>query len=440
MPTYKYIADRVTFLKRPVPGQEGVKEYLFYIRAGDLPGNVPHGCNPRDQDINARTYRKVGESLCDRDDMTFHLKNKGITVLAESVRESHEGDRVVLTVEIPNHLGNVDGQHTHEIVTKYKEKNPDQLVPVRILEKLPSHLISSVAAGLNTSVQVTSATMADHYGLFESVQDVLRKYEYADWIGYRQNAHDTSASSKDLVSLMWVCNPTIFEENIAWHPSWVFSRGASVYDKFYTEKEKEFRAKLLQMVHVLPDIISLYRHLNENVSDYFRSRRRKRTPEADINDNKEYEISVEDLCVSAVGLPFRDPSDRSKHKQLKDCYRLILVSGLRSLLTMDRELGCVVWKVDYPLVREILDRSLKKIYSQLVRQLRQNKRDHNVTSRQPALWDLPAQTIGMTHLEEYANRTKTMCTPPPHSVPEPRHIPDKHGQQQFDLSILDTLN
>lgn len=416
MPTFKYVTDKDSYLTRYVPRQGGnVREHLFYSMAEDLPVAVPHGCNPRNQNINAKIYQKVAESFKDVDDMTFHLKNKGITVLSTGVNREEKKGKVYLTVQVPDELGNVDGQHTHEIVTTYAKDNPQQLVHIRILENLPEVMISPVAAGLNTSVQVTNATMADHYGLFSDVRKVLVDYEYAEWIGYRQNDKNISAQSKDLVTLMWICNPTLFSDNSSWHPSWIYSRSGSVYDKFFNEKEEDFRRKLLSMAHVLPDIIEMYRHVNETVTSWLTKRRTKRTPTADVYGRKEKEISIDDLCESKIGFPFRDPSDMVKHQQLRECYRLIIVSGLRSLMELDPKTGFVEWSIDYDLVPELLDKALKPIYKQLVLQLRHDKRNHGLTQRQPSVWTIPYTEMRNIYANDYKSLPRRDKSPAPHA-------------------------
>src|SRR4051812_25661286 len=108
MAIFKYKTDIETLQKRKVPKQPGVTEFSFYIMGKDMPAGVPSGANPREQNIDKPTYKKVTESFNDNDDQTFHLKNKGITTLAVSatVEEFPDGT-AILTVEIPDELGNV---------------------------------------------------------------------------------------------------------------------------------------------------------------------------------------------------------------------------------------------------------------------------------------------------------------------------------------------
>lgn len=423
MPKFTYIADRKYYVRRPVPNVPGsqAQEYLFYSRGADLPESVPHeGCNPRHQNIDARIYRQVGDSYRDKNSMIFHLKNKGITVLVSSVEEVMVGGKVHLIAEIPAELGNVDGEHTNQLIQKYKNDNPDQLVHVTLKEGYPASIISPVAAGLNTGMQVTSATMADHYGLFAEIREVLHGEPYAKWIGYRQNETNISATSKDLVSLMWCCNPLFFDEaDSQKHPGWVYNQSPRVYDRFYNttefspEKDKEFRATMLRMVKVLPQVIDIYCYINETVERYLKGTRKSRARHADGHGEKSNEINVGDLCITAAGLPFRDPQDKMKHRQLRDSYRLIIASGIRGLLEPGPD-GMLTWKK--PLkpahVRELLDKALPSIYKEFVLQLRQNKRDHNLTSRQPAIWDVSHSKISLVYYREYAGRT-TIPLPAP---------------------------
>jgi hypothetical protein len=408
MPKFTYIADRAYYVKRPVPNVPGSHEYLFYSRGVDLPENVPSGCNPRHQNPDQRIYRQVAESYRNKGDLTFHTKNKGITTLVESVEENMVGGKVHLVAEIPAELGNVDGEHTNQIIQRHKRDNPDQLVHVTLKEGYPTWIISPVAAGLNTGMQVTSATMADHYGLFAEVQEVLHDKPYAKWIGYRQNETNISATSKDLVSLMWCCNPCFFQADSQKHPGWVYNQSPRVYDRFYNttdlspDKDKEFRAMMLQMVKILPDIIELYCYINETVTKYLKKVHKSRVRHPDGHGEKTNEINVGDLCVTAGIRPFRDPTDKAKVRQLRDSYRLIITSGLRGLVEVGPK-GFLVWRkhLNVAVVKELLDKALPGIYKEFVLQLRTNKRDHNLTSRQPAIWDVSNSKISLIYYQEY---------------------------------------
>lgn len=355
--------------------------------------SVPHGCNPRCQNIEKSLYKKVTDSFRDHRDLTFHLKNKGITILADSVQSTINGDQVILDVEIPDHLGNVDGHHTYTIVSTYQADNPDQMVGMRILANLPKHLIGRVAEGLNTSVQVTTATIADHSGFFDSVKNAIKHKDYAQWIGWKDNQENVSVKSKTVVSLMWVCNPLLFQDGgSAKLPNWIYTRGSAVFENgFYSAKNDELRRQMLKMVGVLPDLIDLYKYLNERAIGLIPSKKRVSTTKLlDATGERPSEKHVGHLCVMEAVPPFTDPSMKTKGGQVvfREPYLLMILAGTRSLLRENRDTGLLEWTVAKDLLYKVIDSSIKDVLKGIVQQFKSDKGIHNATTKQPALWAL----------------------------------------------------
>src|SRR4030042_743243 len=91
-----------------------IEHHILVSRAIDVPSGIPKDPNPREQRIDYGIYRKVRESLEDADDLSFHLKNKGITILAHKV--DYSPDKRVATVYLSEGDGIADGAHTYEII------------------------------------------------------------------------------------------------------------------------------------------------------------------------------------------------------------------------------------------------------------------------------------------------------------------------------------
>lgn len=409
MPVLQYKFQRKTFFERPDPQPhlDQIRELNGFVRVGDLPLHVPAGCNPRKQNIDKGIYRQVVDSLViDKEDRIFHLKNRGITVLAQSIKNiTHNDDHVLIDVEVPDSLGNVDGNHTQNIIDKFGSQNPTQFVSVVIKAAIPEKFVSDLAQALNTNMPVTASSMADHRGLFDPIRATLETYPYSEWIGYRQNAPNVTATSKDLISLMWVCHPSV-PETKAWLPNWIYTQSGRVYDNFYnpTVDKDEFRAFLMRMNPVLPDIIELFCYVNEGVTNYITKKQRAQRGGGSEKAVKTLEVSVSDLCVKSLGYPFRDPADRTKRLMLRECYRFMVISGLRALL-MEGPNG-IQWREPLPVVKMLLSKALPKIYQAIVVQLRQTRRNHNETSRCPALWIAPQSEIDKVYSQWRESRLR----------------------------------
>ena len=79
---------------------------------------IPKDPNPRDQNINRAVWKRIAKSLLNDPDgggqpNAFGVKNKGITILATSVKRagSEDGNRYVIELD-GTAKGIADGAHT----------------------------------------------------------------------------------------------------------------------------------------------------------------------------------------------------------------------------------------------------------------------------------------------------------------------------------------
>ena len=90
--------------------QFNTERHLFVMNVKDLPLNISTDPNARTANINKQVYKVVEDSLLNRQDgaypNSFHLKNKGITIIAQSVEQHGEKD---YKVSLDIHHGIVDG-------------------------------------------------------------------------------------------------------------------------------------------------------------------------------------------------------------------------------------------------------------------------------------------------------------------------------------------
>src|ERR1700680_2711246 len=91
-----------------------------------MPTGLPKGANPREQNIDRGIYRDVMDSLLNENctPNTFHLKNKGITILAEEVTKADNEEELSVCF-VSSEQGIVDGAHTYEIILRGKSEITD---------------------------------------------------------------------------------------------------------------------------------------------------------------------------------------------------------------------------------------------------------------------------------------------------------------------------
>lgn len=190
-----------------------IEHHILVSRSIDVPSGISKAPNPREQRIDRGIYKKVKESLESSDDLSFHLKNKGITILAHQVEYS--ADKRVATVYLGEGEGIADGGHTYEIILKTQSEGtcPEgQYVKFEVITGVPQEMAVDITGGLNTAVQVEDASLLNLEGEFEWVKEALRKTKYADRISYKQN-QEGEFDIREILGLM-----TLFNINKFPHP------------------------------------------------------------------------------------------------------------------------------------------------------------------------------------------------------------------------------
>ena len=153
--------------KSPDPVVKGAYQQTLMVNVLDIPVGMPLDPNPRKPNIDRKKWREIGRHLMNEEGTpnTFHLKNKGITLIAKSVRVVPVAGARDHDVEIILSKGDGvgDGGHTYTLITERRaalddlaENDPDfgQYVQVRVLVGYPSEIVNEIVRGLNTAIQV----------------------------------------------------------------------------------------------------------------------------------------------------------------------------------------------------------------------------------------------------------------------------------------------
>lgn len=236
-----------------------IERHVLLVRAQDLPGDLPLDPNPRIPNINKRVYKQVMKSLTGEEGEagTFHLKHKGITLIAQTVQQDkHDEDLYYITFENELH-GVLDGGHSLEIIETAREKDlipDDQYVKLEVLVNVPREWIPEMAGGLNTSVQVQPMSLDNLADRFEWIKAVLRSEPYYDDIAWREN-EDGEFDARDLLAMLTCFNIDLYPNSATGenHPVTAFSSKAKVLSD-YEEKEHSFK----KLRPIMKDVLTLY--------------------------------------------------------------------------------------------------------------------------------------------------------------------------------------
>jgi hypothetical protein len=233
-----------------------IEHHILVSRAIDVPSGIPKDPNPREQRIDYGIYNKVRESLEDSDDLSFHLKNKGITILAHKV--DHSPDKKVATIYLGEGDGIVDGAHTYEIIlaTRANEMCPErQYIKFEVVTGIPRDMRVDITGGLNTAVQVQPASLANLEGQFDWVKEILKDMPYANMIAYKQN-ENAPYDIREILSLLTLFNVNKFSTTK--HPKEAYVSKAKCLD-MYLEDPDSFKMlkPLLKNILYLHDYVHI---------------------------------------------------------------------------------------------------------------------------------------------------------------------------------------
>lgn len=188
-----------------------IEHHILLIRAIDIPSGIPKTPNPREQRIDKGIYKKVRESLQSMDDLSFHLKNKGMTMLAHQVEYS--ADKKNAVIYFGENDGIADGGHTYEIILSAQAEGtcPEgQFVKIEVITGVPTEMAVDITGGLNTAVQVDDASLMNLEGRFDWVKEALKKESYANQISYKQN-EEGKFDIREILGIMTLFNVKKFE-------------------------------------------------------------------------------------------------------------------------------------------------------------------------------------------------------------------------------------
>ena len=253
--------------------EHGTQRHIFTIPAKQLPKDIGFDPNARNPEIRKQVYRKIEASLLQKDGAplgTFHLKSKGITIIAKKVTELG-GNSYEIELESGLH-GIVDGGHTYTLITESQHREDldnQQHVIVEVLVGIPEGWIPHIAGGLNTSVQVQDMSLDNLAGNFQWIKDELKSESYRGEIKWSENdqgAHDV----RDIIRIMLCFNIELYPNDKNDHPILAYS-GKNAALKKFEEKPRYFE----NMRPILKDVLKFHDIVSREARELYNANSRR---------------------------------------------------------------------------------------------------------------------------------------------------------------------
>jgi hypothetical protein len=238
--------------------QLNIEHHILVSRAIDVPAGISKAPNPRVQRTDKGIYKEVRKSLDNTDDLYFHLKNKGITILAHHVE--YGTDKKTVDLYLGEGDGIVDGAHTYQIILDAQEAGtcPEgQYVKLEVLTGIPQEMGPEITGGLNTAVQVDDASLMNLEGAFDWVKETLKKTAFGDRIAYKQNEDFDGYDIRDILSFMTLFNVNKFPYTDGRHPKDAYVSKARCLE-LYQEDPASFK----MLKPILIDILHLHDYVH----------------------------------------------------------------------------------------------------------------------------------------------------------------------------------
>jgi hypothetical protein len=256
-----------------------IDKYWLTVKAADFPAGISTAANAREPvGLNRLVYRDVRESLEGTGAVpgTFDLMNKGITILAtkvEMIEKHKQGQTYEITVD-RDRGGIVDGAHTAKIIEHCNvdgSTNPNQFVEVYIRTGIDDELITDIARGLNTGMQVAPKSIYNIDGVFDWLKKEVSGKPYENMIAWRES-DSASYDVRDLISILELFNIFDFPNDVAKHPISAYEKWSVPLKKFADDFNDGYQkgkkhSKYYKLRPILHDALVLYDHIRHDFRD-----------------------------------------------------------------------------------------------------------------------------------------------------------------------------
>jgi hypothetical protein len=231
-----------------------IERHILFVPVRSVPKGLPLDPNASVPNVRWRIYREVERSLLDIDvePGTFHLKHRGITVVAKSVDKTSEKDSYKVTLSKGH--GILDGGHTYELITSQADEVlPEvQFVKFEVLTNVPNEWIGALAQGLNTSVQAQPMSLDNLAGRFDWIREELEGEPYLDAIAWRED-EEGEFDGRDIVSLLTLFNVELFPNADDTQPVIAYEKKSKALE-LYEQNEDSYR----RLRPLLRDVLTLH--------------------------------------------------------------------------------------------------------------------------------------------------------------------------------------
>lgn len=239
----------------------GAERHIFFVPVKSLPVAIPLDPAPRAPKTRWDVYKDVRNSLLDKDCTpgTFHLKNRGITIVARDVTKV---DDDLHEVHLEDGDGIIDGLQTYRLIMEAQQDSSvtlptKQFVMVEVITKLPKEWLAEISGGLNTAMLSQRSALAHLQDALEWIKDEVGTEKYARSIVWSEDERG-AFEVRDLLCLLACFNTASYPNAGNHQPVAAYDNRAAIVAAFEEDYRTAFGKAHLRLRPLLKDILKLY--------------------------------------------------------------------------------------------------------------------------------------------------------------------------------------
>ena len=385
--THRFRAAEARRFKHPVFPE--IEKHYMLVRAVDLPEGIRKDANARESTgLNRRVYKDVQKSLLADQGLPgiFDLKNKGIVILAESVKKI--GDDLY-EVQINDGQGIVDGGHTYEIICIAQVSSTipdDQYVEVQVRTGVPADLITEISSGLNTGIAVKAHSIANLDGKYEWIKEELDGEKYFRRIAWRES-DEGDYDVRDLISVLEAMNVDDFPNNSGTHPIAAYEAMNRVAEKFSADADKSeadpANSTYRRFRPILKDALRLFDLIRRDFRDVYNRQKLGSAGSLDI-----MEKAAKDKTFD---FPFSE-AEPSAYRLTKGAL-YPLFAAFRNKVRINKESGLAEWEGGFQSVLDLWETCQVELVTQTQAAIKDYGRKPDILGKSRGHWNNVHKTV-----------------------------------------------
>lgn len=379
------------YCKKIDPIFRNCDKHIIYPLIKDYPAeNFADNVNPRSHEETSKCFKSnVAESMREtliEDPERFQLANRGIIILAKSIKKIDDGPNLTVTVQVPTQNlargiaahGIVDGGTTNGIIREFRNfisakldssgkpykfannklptietaegaewlaKADRSRVGITIITGIESDdtdLANIIADGTNTSAQVKPASLVDHSEGWKSFKESLSNTVFRDKFAFEENAL-ADYKVQDLLALLNLFEPTYKNSDAAnsAYPTISYSAKGTLVGKYRDSINQKggYAENINNLRHLLTSLLEIYSYIYENFFDGTTLRDLANVNEKDEKNAKEF---IKSLRTATIIKYSGKNVANGTIKKVHDGLMMPIMASLRCILDYDT----LQWKKD----------------------------------------------------------------------------------------------